>query len=246
MKATLYAVPASHPSACVEAALVLKGIPYRRVDRVTLLHKLPQRIRFGRPTVPGLVIDGERLAGSREILKRLDELVQEPALYPGEGASAREIEEAERWGDEVLQPAARRLTYASLRRRTGALRSYFEGARLILPTSLLMISRGPSILVGARFNGATDENVRRDLSELPGWLDHIDDLIGAGVLGGPEPNAADLQVGSSLRLLLTLGDVLPLLEARPAASLARRHFAEFPGEVPAGALPREWLPEVDR
>jgi len=246
MTAKLFGVPASHPSACAEAALVVKCVPYRRVDRIPLLHKLPQRVRFGRPTVPGLILDGERIAGSREILRRLDELVPEPSLYPGEGTLLDEIEHAERWGEEVLQPAARRLAYASLRRRSRALRSYFEGVRLILPTFLVMMSRGPSIALGARLNAATDENVRRDLRELPGWLDRIDGWIEAGVLGGPEPNAADLQVGASLRLLLTLGDLLQLLEGRQAAALARRHFAHFPGEVPAGALPPDWLPEAAR
>lgn len=246
MKAKLFAVPASHPSACAEAALVLKGVPYRRVDLIPLLHKLPQRVRFGRPTVPGVILDGERVAGSREILRRLEALVPEPALYPAKGALLLEVEGAERWGEEVLQPAARRLTYASLRRQGGALRSYFEGVRLILPTFLVMMSRGPSIALGARLNAATDENVRRDLRELPSWLDRIDDWIEAGVLGGPEPNAADLQVGASLRLLLTLGDLQPLLEGRPAAALARRHFAHFPGEVPAGALQPDWLPEAAR
>jgi len=246
MKATLYAVPASHPSACVEAALVLKGVPYRRVDRITLLHKLPQRLRFGQPTVPGLILDGERIVGSREILRRLDQLVPEPPLYPGDGARLGEITEAERWGDEVLQPATRRLTYASLRHRNGALRSYLEEAHLILPTSLVMLSSGSSIALGARLNAASEENVRRDLRELPGWLDRIDGWIEGGVLGGPEPNAADLQIGSSLRLLLTLGDLRPLLDGRPAAALARRHFPDFPGEVPAGALPPDWLAEASQ
>jgi len=61
------------------------------------------------------------------------------------------------------------------------------------------------------------------------------------VLGGEQPNAADLQIGSSIRLLLTIGDVRPLIEGRPAESLTR-WFEPQPGEVPPGTLPPEWLP----
>jgi len=62
--------------------------------------------------------------------------------------------------------------------------------------------------------------------------------------GAQEPNAADLQIASSLRLLSTVGDVRPLLAGRPADALATALFPEFPGEVPAGAFPADWLPRT--
>ena len=55
------------------------------------------------------------------------------------------------------------------------------------------------------------------------------------------PNAADLQIGSTIRLLLTIGDVRPLIDARPAAQLAR-YFPPMVGEVEAGALPATVIP----
>jgi glutathione S-transferase len=61
------------------------------------------------------------------------------------------------------------------------------------------------------------------------------------VLGGERPNAANLQIGSSIRLLMTIGDVRPLIEGRPAERLTR-WFEPQVGEVPAGTLPPEWLP----
>jgi len=66
----------------------------------------------------------------------------------------------------------------------------------------------------------------------------------AGVLGGGSPNAADLQIGASLRLLATIGDLRPLLAGRPSAALTERWFADFPGDVPAGAYPAGWLSEL--
>ena len=244
MTVKLYTVPASHPSACVEAALVLKGVAYERIDLVPLLHKPRQRLRFGRPTVPGVVLGGERIVGSRRILQRLDVLEPEPPLYPRTPEARERVLHAERWGDEVLQPAARRITYAHLRRNGRALRSYLTGARLALPLWALDISRKPSIALGARLNRASDATVQHDLAALPGWLDLIDSWVAAGSLGGEKPNAADLQIGSSVRLLLTLGDIRPLLDGRHAALIAERHFPEFPGEVPPGALPAQWLPAM--
>ena len=74
-------------------------------------------------------------------------------------------------------------------------------------------------------------------------LDRIDGWIADGVLGGDKPNAADLQIASSLRLLMVLGDLRPLVESRPAGALALRIFPDFPGDVPAGSIPAELLPQ---
>ena len=43
----------------------------------------------------------------------------------------------------------------------------------------------------------------------PAKLDHVDALAADGVIGGEEPNAADLQIGATLRVLLTVGDLHP-------------------------------------
>ena len=53
-------------------------------------------------------------------------------------------------------------------------------------------------------NHADEESVRADLAALPAVLDRIDAAIGDGLLGDENPNAADLQLGSSLRLLIHL------------------------------------------
>ena len=46
----------------------------------------------------------------------------------GDGLGRAGVEEAELWGDQVLQPLARRLVWASLKRDPGAMLSYSEGA----------------------------------------------------------------------------------------------------------------------
>src|SRR3954469_18366885 len=122
MPATLYVVPASHPCATVMRALELKGVAYKRVDLVAGLHKLLQKRRFGGAgTVPGIVFeDGRRLAGSRAILSELERRRPEPPLFPPAGDERRRVEEAEEWGDQVLQPIVRRLVWHALSTHLGA------------------------------------------------------------------------------------------------------------------------------
>jgi hypothetical protein len=64
------------------------------------------------------------------------------------------------------------------------------------------------------------------------------------VLDGDEPTAADLQIGATIRVLLTIGDLEPLMAGRAAERVARRWFPDYPGEVPAGAYPAGWVPGV--
>jgi len=55
---------------------------------------------------------------------------------------------------------------------------------------------------------------------------------------------ADLQIGATLRMLLNLGDLRPLLRGSSGERIARNLFAEYPGEIPAGAFPAGWVPEI--
>jgi glutathione S-transferase len=241
MSMKLYTNPGSHPCAVVEAALALKSIEYDRVDLLWPSQVLIGRLRYGGPTVPGMRLDGERIVGSRPIMRRLDSLVAEPALLPAPGDPSYEaVLEAERWGDEVLQGVARRIIDAALLRRTAAMESYLGDVKLPLPRALIRPGLPLTARWMARRNKAGDESARADLAELPGHLDRIDAWIADGLLGGERPNAADLQIGSSIRLLVSIGDVRPLIEGRPAAGLTR-YFPPMVGEVEAGALPAEWL-----
>jgi glutathione S-transferase len=199
-------------------------------------------VRFGARTVPVVRLDGgERVVGSRAIMRRLEQLVPEPPLFPPGGEPRALVERAEEWGEEVLQPLVRRLLWASARRRPRALASYAAGSGLRLPR-LAIHALAPAVTrIESRLHHAGDGPVRADLRALPRHLDRIDGWIAESVLGGSRPNAADLQIGASIRLLATIGDAAPFLDGRPAAAHARALFAPQPGATPAGLLPSEWL-----
>jgi glutathione S-transferase len=91
--------------------------------------------------------------------------------------------------------------------------------------------------------GATDEGVERELRLLPERLEHVDSLLAAGVIGGQTLNAADLQIGCSVRALLTFPQLEPLFSGRPCEAHARRVQPDALEPVPA-RLPDEWLPAV--
>ena len=238
----LYVLPGSHPCAAVEAALKLKSIDYDRVDLLPMTQMVIGPLRYGGSTVPGMRLDGERLVGSRPIMRRLDALAPEPPLLPAVGSPSYAIVlEAERWGDEVLQSVPRRIIDVAFLRRPSAMESYAGEAKLPLPVALMRPVMPLTARLMAIKNKARDERARADFAALPGQLDRIEGWIADGILGGEQPNAADLQIGSTIRLLLSIGDVRPLIEGRAAARLTR-YFPPMVGEIDGGVLPAEWLP----
>jgi glutathione S-transferase len=242
MTPKLYVGAGSHPCAAVEAAMALKSIHYDRVELFSLSQVVIGPLRYGGTTVPGMRLDGERIVGSRQIMRRLDSLVPEPALLPArEDPSYAKVLEAERWGDEVFQDVPRRIIDVAFLHRPAAMESYVADSKLPIPIGVLR----PVLPLHARLmaakNKANEGSARGDLQALPAELDRIDGWIAEGVLGGEQPNAADLQIGSTLRLLMSIADVRPLIEARPAAQLTR-YFPPMVGEVQAGTLPADWLP----
>src|SRR4051812_39091110 len=146
----LYVIPGSH--ACRSAMLMLehKQVPYRRVDVVALTHPVvarlhgfdagrqtrtagprrPLPLRFGDRlgTVPALAANGHRISTNRGIARFLEDRHPEPSLFPADPEQRRAVEEAERWANETLQMAARRIALAwALRNPEESSRSAADG-----------------------------------------------------------------------------------------------------------------------
>ena len=240
-RTTLYMIPGSHPGKAAEGMLEQKGIDYRRVDLMPVVSRAALKLmRFPGVTIPSLRIDGRKITGSREISRALDEIQPEPPLFPADPAARVAVEDAERWGDEVLSDATRRIFWDAIKRDKEPLGSYAEGYRLGVPIGLAVATAGPIIAAEIRLNDVNDDAVAADLAAFPGLLDRIDGWIEDGLLGGDPPNAADFQIAAALRLAMSLDDLRPAIERRPAGALALRVVPEYPGKAPP-VLPAEWL-----
>jgi glutathione S-transferase len=233
MRATLFGIPASHPTLAGQLMLEHKGVEYRRIDVPAGAQRLILRpLGFPGKTVPAIRLDGARLQGTTQIAFALDALMPERPLFPPVADRRREVVEADAWGNEVLQPVPRRLVWNGVGRDSSELRTYLEGARLGIPISVAARVAPPIAKLARRLNKATDESVERDLAALPGLIDRVDELIERGVIGGAERNAADYQIATSISLLLTMDDIRPMIEGRPAERLARAVVRHQPGHLP--------------
>jgi glutathione S-transferase len=242
MTTRLYVLPASHPATTAALMLDLKGIAYKRTDLMPVISKgILRAAGFPRVTVPALRIDGERVQGSREISQALDRIQPEPPLFPADPDRRAAVEDTERFGDEELQHPIRQILWWGIKRDKNVLRSYSEGAKLGVPIGLAIKTGGPLVALSARFNEATDAKARAALAALPDLLDRVDAYIADGTIGGSQPNAADLQIATSIGLALTLDDLKPIIEPRPCAALAHRIVPDYPGHMPP-IFPPAWLP----
>ena len=195
-----------------------KGLDYRRVDLIPMVAKPVLRaLRF--PSA--MSVDGRRVQGSRA------------------------VREAERFGDEVLQPIARRAVWWALRRDSSSLASFAEGARLGVPVGIAVKTAPPIIWAAARHNRSSDEAVRADLAALPGRLDRVDGWIEEGVLGGEQPNARRLPDRDQRAAARVHGGPAAGDRATPGGRAGTAGGAGVPGRG-RPRFPQEWLAGLRR
>jgi glutathione S-transferase len=240
VNATLYSLKVSHPSRAAKAMLERKKIDFDLVELLPGLHPQLLRIRgFDGPTVPALKLDGRKIQGTTLISRELDLVVDEPRLFPADPDARKAVEDAERWGDDEFQEAPRRIFRWFLANRRDA--RFWLWSQAGLPLARLNAAIGGPIAGRfARISSATEDGVRDEIAQIPGRLDRVDELIADGIIGGPEPNAADYQIGSTIRMLLEFPQFREPIDSRPCGELARRLYPEFPGPLPA-ELPEDWL-----
>jgi glutathione S-transferase len=234
----LYGTKPSPPTHSVRLMLEAKDLDYKAIWLLPGLHPALLRTRgFRGGTVPSMKIDGRKLQHSREISRALDEIKPDPPLFPADPESRRQVEEAERWGDEVLQDVPRRIvrwlsvhrpeTRVMIAREIGVPLPRFA-AWINAPSARYMANKVDS-----------DREINNAIGGVGEVLDHVDDLIEHGVIGGEAANAADFQIATSVRALLTVRDLDRATKGRPAAEHAMRLVPEFGNDFPAGLLPAD-------
>src|SRR4051794_15247532 len=238
MTVRLYITSLSNPSKSAAGMLAYKRLPHRPIALLSGFppYPAPPPGFAGRPVPPPAPAAGRHVQGSLQISRALDELIPERALFPADPVARRAVERAERWGHDELQPIPRRIfRFAAMRdvmvRRWVAA----DVAGVPMPTLVATLTLPVAVLRCAD-SGGSEETIPEDIRRLPGLLDLADALVGEGTIGGPEANAADFQILSSVRLLLDF-KALPSLEDRPSARAARMLFPQLEGEMPHFAIP---------
>ncbi|MEK6277368.1 MAG: glutathione S-transferase family protein [Actinomycetota bacterium] len=201
-------------------ALDYKGLPHRRRSVAAGSHPIRSRRLGGTGTLPILVIDGEVIGDSTDIIATLEQRRPDPPLYPDNEIDREAALELEEHFDSGLGPGLRSAVFhAILPFRKVTVPVTTQG----LPAQHRVISTAiyPLIRVGAtRSLGADDEGARRGREQTVEALDRIEtELNGRDYLVGDRFSVADLTAAA---LLFPL--VCP---------------PEFPYEMPA-PWPDEW------
>ena len=240
----LYGTLPSPPSHSVRLMLEAKDLEHRKIWLLPGLHPALLRTRgFRGGTVPAIKLDGRKLQQSRAISRALEELKPDPPLFPADPQKRLEVEEAERWGDEVLQDVPRRIIRWLSVHRPETRTMIAREIKVPFPRFAAWINAPSARYMANKVD--SDEEIQNAVALVPVVLDHVDDLIAAGVIGGVQPNAADLQIATSVRALLTVRDLDAATQGRPAAELAMRLVPEFGNDFPAGLLPAEYLAPLE-
>ena len=241
----LYGTPPSPPSHSARLMVERKGLDHKMVWLLPGMWPALLRTRgFRGGTVPAMKVDGRRIQGSTLISRVLEELKDEPPLFPSDSEKRVAVEEAERWGDEVLQDVPRRIVRWMSVHRPETKVMIAREVGIPFPRFAAWINTPAAKHLANKVDA--DGKIQRAIAQVPEVLDHVDQLIADGVIGGEEPNAADFQIATSVRMLLNVGDLDPVTKDRPAADLAMRYVPEFGTDFPAGLLPAEWLTALER
>lgn len=245
MSVVLYWQAVSHPSRAARKMLDLKGVDYEIVEVLPLNQRAHLRLAgFRGGTVPALKLDGRKIQGSREIAHAIDERWPQPPLYPSDPELRARVEDAERWGDEELQPIPRRLFRFAVARFPEIRRWAARNQGLPAP-NLVAVAMQPLVAYYARTveadgRRATEESIRADLAAIPGMLEKVDRLLVDGTLTIDPPNAASLQVLATVNALEAFEDLRGYVRSHPCADAAAAVFGAYPAELPR-CFGAEWL-----
>jgi len=240
MQAKLIGVPGSHP--CVSAELMLrhKRVTFTRLDLPNMSHKaLLPLLRYRGSTVPVMTFMGRRISGTMRIARALEHFVPAPPLFPEPDRAT--IEGAEAWADSVLQDGVRQMARYSVGIDPEAMASFLTAPVIGIPASTIRAVLPAIRPILLRQLRTKEETARTCLEALPAQLDRVDALLAEGVIGSERPNAADLQIAPSVRLMLTFDQLRDHIDARPAGGHARRLVPDYPGRF-REVFPSQWLP----
>ena len=179
----------------VVRALHLKGLAYELVEV-----KRPGDLRKWNPVtakMPALEIDGEHVYDSTFILRRLEELQPEPALFSADATTAARERLLEDWADESLYWLRMSILWSDPKAAASAVLGAMPIPGLLKPVVGAVMTRQFLATIRSQGTGRLPREVL--LRELALRLGDLAQLLGEGpYLFGERPGAADLAVFGQL------------------------------------------------
>ena len=160
---------------------------------------------------------------NHDIARLLEREQPEPPLFPADPERRERVEEAEAWGDEILQMTARRLALVA-----GGAGKLIDGGSEGRLGPLLFANphvRRTAVKMFSRVFAASPRDEPALLAESRELLERVDSYIAEGVLGGDELNVADFTIAPSVALLAYHRELAAQIEDGPAGQMLDRVFA---------------------
>ena len=194
----LWQLRISHFNEKARWALDYKRVPHRRRSLAPGSHPRQSRHLGGRGTTPVLLIDGEVIGDSTQIVAALEERNPDPPLYPDTEIARRAALELEEHFDEELGPGIRSAIFHALlphRRITVPLVTQgLSPMRRLLPSALYPLVR-VAVRRGLR---ADDASAKRGRQQTVAALDRVESELSGDYLVGDRFSVADLTAAALL------------------------------------------------
>ncbi len=174
-------------------ALDFKDVDHTRISYLPGPHMPQIKKLSGQPQTPVLDWRGDIVAGSADIIDRLEEEIPEPALYPADENDRQRALELQNWLDSDVGPANRTVLFSAMVDEGGYMTSMFARSkpalarfayRITFPLAKGLIKKG---------NGVNPENISRSRGITAEALDRIAEMTrDTGYLVGDKFTVADL------------------------------------------------------
>jgi glutathione S-transferase len=217
---TLWHIEISHYNEKARWALDHKGIAHRRRAPLPgILHPPVALALSGRPRLPILSIDGERIRDSSAIIAELERRFPDPPLYPSDRDERGRALAIQDYFDEDVAPLIRRLIFGQLAEAPGHARTAVELIGYSLPPGRAgdIAARGLSRIF-TRYYGGTRARVAEDRRRITEGFERLEaEIQPSGFLVGDRFSVADLAAAALLMHFALPEEVQYPLPAYPPA-----------------------------
>jgi glutathione S-transferase len=237
----LYQFAFSHFNEKARWGLDWKALPSKRRNLLPGFHTRRTRSLGGGTETPILEIDGEAVAGSTSILRRLEAICPTPELFPDNDAERDEVDDWIVWLDDEVGPAIRLGLFDEILKDPAYAVQIFavgqpgwkrRGYAMIFPKIIQVLRNRMSITTESA--AAANETTARALDRIASAVEST------GYLVGDRFTAADL-TAASLLFPLSFPPELPFSMPVPTSAAAEQWESRWAGR--AGVL---WMEELYR